>query len=203
MLQRRVLIFASLVIQYYSEDMCVQRVSIFLIAVALIAGMLGCEPTPSPTPEYDLTIASTAGGNVTTPGEGTFTYDEGTMVNLTAEAEGGYHFLSWTGDVGTIINVESATTTISMNGNHSITANFEAEFMIAAGAFHTVGLESDGTMVAVGDFSRDQCDVDNWTDIVQVSAGLLHTVGTKDDGSVVAVGANFYGQCNVGGWTLN
>jgi uncharacterized repeat protein (TIGR02543 family) len=73
---------------------------------------------------YDLTIASTAGGNVTVPGEGTFTYDEGTMVDLTAEAEEGYQFVNWTGDVGTIAAVNNATTTITMSGDYSITANF-------------------------------------------------------------------------------
>jgi hypothetical protein len=73
---------------------------------------------------YDLTIASTAEGSVTTPGEGTFTYDEGTMVNLTAEAEEGYQFVNWTGDVGTIAAVNNATTNITMSGDYSIMANF-------------------------------------------------------------------------------
>jgi hypothetical protein len=48
--------------------------------------------------EYDLTMSSTAGGSVTAPGEGTFTYIEGTEVNLVAEAEEGYRFVNWTGD---------------------------------------------------------------------------------------------------------
>jgi hypothetical protein len=42
-----------------------KRVSVFLIAAALIAGMVGCEPTPSPIPQYNLTITSTEGGEVT------------------------------------------------------------------------------------------------------------------------------------------
>jgi len=78
-----------------------------------------------PSVQYDLTIASTAGGSVTTPGEGIFTYDEGTVVDLMAEAEETYHFVNWTGDVGTIANVNDASTTIIMGGNYSITANFE------------------------------------------------------------------------------
>jgi len=73
---------------------------------------------------YDLNISSTTGGSVTIPGEGTSTYDEGTVVNLVAEAEEGYEFVNWTGDVGTIADVNSATTTITMNNNYSITANF-------------------------------------------------------------------------------
>jgi hypothetical protein len=35
---------------------------------------------------HGLTTSSTAGGSVTTPGEGLFTYDEGTVVDLMAEA---------------------------------------------------------------------------------------------------------------------
>jgi preprotein translocase subunit YajC len=75
--------------------------------------------------QYDLTISSTEGGSVTEPGEGVFTYDEGTIVDLVAEAEEGYRFVRWTGDVGTIADIYDASTTITMNGNYSITANFE------------------------------------------------------------------------------
>jgi alpha-tubulin suppressor-like RCC1 family protein len=35
--------------------------------------------------------------------------------------------------------------------------------MIAAGFFHTVGIKTDGTVVAVGDNSSEQCNVDDWT----------------------------------------
>jgi hypothetical protein len=75
--------------------------------------------------EYDLTTSSTTGGSVTVPGEGTFTYYDGTMVNLVATANSGYYFFNWTGDVGTIASVNAPTTTITMNDNHSITANFK------------------------------------------------------------------------------
>ena len=37
----------------------------------------------------------------------------------------GYRFVEWTGDVGTIADVYAAATTITMNGDYSITANFE------------------------------------------------------------------------------
>ena len=81
--------------------------------------------------------------------------------------------------------------------------NFGPEYTprVAAGRWHTVGLEADGTVVAVGYNYFGQCDVGNWTDIVQVAAGRFHTVGLKADGTVIAVGNNDYGQCDVGGWT--
>ena len=150
---------------------------------------------------YDLTINSTTGGDVTTPGEGTHNYTAGMVVSLVATPDAGYHFVDWTGNVGTIANVNAASTTITMNDDYSITANFEYTPMAAAGWDHTVGLKSDGTVVAAGRNDHGQCNVGGWTNIIQVAAGYSHTVGLKADGTVVAVGDNTYGQCDVGGWT--
>lgn len=73
--------------------------------------------------------------------------------------------------------------------------------LIAAGAFHTVGLKADGTVVAVGSNKCGQCDVNGWSNIVAVAAGNFHTVGVKADGTVVAVGDNRFGECDVNGWS--
>jgi len=72
---------------------------------------------------YSLTISSTEGGSVTTPGEGTFVYATNTTVDLAAQPNG-YPFVKWTGDVGTIANVEAAATNITMYSSYSITAHF-------------------------------------------------------------------------------
>ena len=72
---------------------------------------------------------------------------------------------------------------------------------IAAEFWHTVGLQSDGTVVATGYNGDGQCDVSGWTDIVAVSAGSSYTVGLKSDGTVVATGDNDGGQCDVSEWT--
>ena len=95
------------------------RVIILLTAVALIAGMVGCAPT-----QYQLTISSTPNGSVITPGEGAFTYNEGKVVRLVARSALGYAFVEWTGDVATVTTVNSFSTTITVNGDWSITANF-------------------------------------------------------------------------------
>ncbi len=65
---------------------------------------------------------------MTSPGMGTFSYDTGTVVSLMATPTCiyQYRFVNWTGDVGTIANTNAASTTITMNGNCSIRANFEA-----------------------------------------------------------------------------
>jgi hypothetical protein len=74
--------------------------------------------------QYDLTTSSGAGGSVDIPGEGTFTYDSGTVLDLVAEADSGYRFVNWTGDVTAIENINGASTTITMNDDYSVAANF-------------------------------------------------------------------------------
>ena len=78
---------------------------------------------------------------------------------------------------------------------------------IAAGSDHTVGLKTDGTVVAQGNTNLGRCDVTGWSDIVAVSAGSAHTVGLRTDGTVVAIGDNYTneqyagGRCDVESWT--
>ena len=100
----------------------VPAMSIFLVIVALTVGIVGCDDGGSEP--YTLTIASTAGGSVTTPGEGTFTYDEGTVVNLVATADDGYGFQAWIGDTEGVADPGSHTTTMILSQDSSITANF-------------------------------------------------------------------------------
>jgi alpha-tubulin suppressor-like RCC1 family protein len=72
---------------------------------------------------------------------------------------------------------------------------------IAAGAYHTVGLKEDGTVVAVGYNGLGELNVSSWTNIKAIAAGAYHTVGLKEDGTVVAVGYNGLGELNVSSWT--
>jgi hypothetical protein len=99
------------------------------IAVALITALLcmvlgNSIACTAPTTKYALTISNTDGNSVTTTGEGAFNYTADEVVDLVAVADEGYRFDEWTGNVGTITDVNAATTTITMNGDYSITANF-------------------------------------------------------------------------------
>lgn len=79
----------------------------------------------------------------------------------------------------------------------------KAARFIAAGFWHTVGLKSDGTVVAAGDQDESQCAVTGWRDIAAVAANAEYTLGLKSDGTVVATeytGKYDHGQCNVAGW---
>ena len=72
---------------------------------------------------------------------------------------------------------------------------------LAVGFYHTVGLRSDGTVLATGRNTEGQCNVSGWTDITAVACGAYHTVGLRSDGTVVTAGRNTEGQCDVTGWT--
>ena len=71
---------------------------------------------------------------------------------------------------------------------------------ISVGAQHTLGLNTNGTVVATGLNNHLQCEVKSWRDIIAVSAGKFHSVALKKDGTVEAVGMNDKEQCDVDGW---
>ena len=79
---------------------------------------------------------------------------------------------------------------------------------IQCGTYYTVGLKSDGTVVANGNNGNGECDVSDWEDIVAIAAGGLYTVGLKSDRTVVATKytsalyerSTRHGQCEVSDW---
>ena len=92
------------------------------------------EPAPPPV-KYTLTTAAnpTAGGTVApTTGQ----YTEGATVSITATPAGEYLFSSWTGATGT-----TATTSVVMNSNKTVTANFvKKKYPL------TITVEGEGTV---------------------------------------------------------
>jgi hypothetical protein len=151
-----------------------------------------------PSVQYDLTISSTTGGSVTTPGEDTYTYDEGTVVDLVADAEEGYRFVEWTGDVGTIADAYTATTIITMNGDYSITANFAAIYDITisstgGGSVTEPGEDTftydEGTVVDLAADAENDYRFVEWTDDVGTIADAYDattTITMNGDYSITA-----------------
>jgi len=78
-----------------------------------------------PDPQVQLTIRSTAGGSVAEPGEGSFDFPLGTEVSLAATPDEGYRFVGWSSQADTIADVNSASTTITMDSSYLVTADFE------------------------------------------------------------------------------
>jgi Leucine-rich repeat (LRR) protein len=147
-----------------------------------------CVIRPGQPPKLvcDLTISSSGGGSVTIPGEGTFSYDEGTVVDLVAEADEGYQFGSWSGDVGSIASVNATTTTITMTDNLSITANFERISV----TYYTLTIAVDGsgsTSPSVGQHSYAAGTV---LPIIATPADGYHFVNwTGDVGTIASANA--------------
>ena len=177
-----------------------KRLSAFVITVALIAGMIGCVGV-----KYDLTISSTAGGSVTTPGEGTFTYDADTVVDLVAEAEESYQFANWILDVCTIADVNDATTIIIMQGDYSITANFQEIPLLeydltivstAGGSVTTPGEDTftydEGTVVNLVAQAEEGYHFVNWTGNVDTIADIGEASTTITMQGDYSITANFW-----------
>ena len=66
---------------------------------------------------------------------------------------------------------------------------------ISAGAYHSLGLLEDGSILAWGDNDCGQTTVPK-TDkkFIAISAGYYHSLGLLEDGSVLAWGDNRYGK---------
>ena len=60
-------------------------------------------------------------------GEGTFEYEEGAVVQLSADPDDEYNFYKWEGDKDTIEDDHAADTTITMNDDYDITAKFKED----------------------------------------------------------------------------
>jgi hypothetical protein len=93
-----------------------------LVAILLllppIVGGCGNKEQPS-TKEYSLIIA-VSGEGTTAPTLGTYTYNEGDWVTITAMPGSGWKFDHWSGDAsGT-----NVTVAIRMDGDKSVAANF-------------------------------------------------------------------------------
>jgi hypothetical protein len=74
------------------------------------------------SPNYTLTMAvEPTGTGTTNPATGDNSYPENTVVTLTAYAASGYVFDYWDGDVD---DVNSPTTTVTVDGNKTVTAHF-------------------------------------------------------------------------------
>jgi hypothetical protein len=150
--------------------------------------------------QYNVTTSSTAGGSVTEPGEDTFIYDEGTVVDLIAEAEEGYRFIEWTGDEGTIEDVYAAATTITMNGNYTITANFVAIYDLstsstAGGSVTEPGEDTltydEGTVVDLIAEAEEGSWFIEWTGDVGTIADVYATTTTITMNNDYSITANF------------
>jgi uncharacterized repeat protein (TIGR02543 family) len=106
-------------------------------------------PTPTPTPAgFSLTLKITKGGKVTLPPASSSKYPADTVIDLVANADSGYVFSGWTGDVANIADAKSANTTIIIKSNVTVTANFVPTYTLT---IRTLG----GSITAPGESTHD------------------------------------------------
>jgi len=80
--------------------------------------------------QQTLSISSTSGGSVTSPGEGDFQYLQDTNAAIVASPAQFYHFDVWSGSAvtaGKVADPCAASTTVFMDANYAVVANFEAD----------------------------------------------------------------------------
>jgi hypothetical protein len=96
-----------------------------------------------------LTVSSTEGGSVVVPGEGTFAYGLGESVAIEAVAEAGYSFSHWSGsgvDAGKVADPAAASTSVLMDGDCELVANFAVNHKTL-----TISSTTGGAVLAPGE----------------------------------------------------
>jgi hypothetical protein len=84
------------------------------------------------------------------------------------------------------------------NGETTIPGGLSSVATIAAGGFHGLALNSDGTVAVWGDNSSGQTTIPaGLSNVVAIAGGEYHSLALKSDGTVVAWGFNFYGQTTI------
>lgn len=158
---------------------------------------------------HTLTVLSTSGGSVTNPGEGTFSYDDGAFVSIQATASTNYQFVNWTGtavDDGKVTNPNAASTTVHMDADYTLVANFALAqrtltFSSTNGGSVTVPGEGDfqyahGTFVAIRAVTESNYHFMNWTGSA-VDAGKVANPNSAS--TTVTADADYSIQANFGG----
>ncbi len=144
-----------------------------------------------------LSISSTAGGH-TEPNEGDHQFSNGTVVDINAVPDVSCHFVNWTGTgviAGKVANPNSVSTTITMDSNYTVTANFAIDTFTLNYSAGTGG-SLTGETTQVVDYNT------NGTAVTAVPDTGYHFVNWSDDSTAnprtdlnvtanIAVTANF------------
>ena len=136
-----------------------KRLTLFVFFILLSCSKDSPIPdAPTPTVKYTLTVTASEGGTVNNTGG---THNENSSVSITATADAGYEFTSWSGDASGTDN----PLTVSMNGNKTITANFiRTQYTLS------IGKIGDGTITQEVTSSAKTTEEYNSGDVVSLLA---------------------------------
>ncbi len=99
---------------------------------------------------------------------------------------------------GLVLRADGTVTVLPDAGPVDPPAGIGQVTAVAAGAFHCLALQADGTVTAWGYNASGQTAVPTGlTNVVAVAAGTGHSLALRDDGTVVGWGDNTYAQINV------
>lgn len=107
----------------------------------------------APHAPSDLTTSSSAGGSIMLPGEGVFTYDCNTPVDVRAVPEPCYHFTGWTGtavDEDRVVNSHDPNTTVTVDTDYTLIASFQldtSELTISSASGGSVATPGEGVFI--------------------------------------------------------
>ena len=149
--------------------------------------------------EFKYTVGLKADGTVVAVGrkddDGQAQFNVSDWRRITAIAAGRYHTVGLRSDGTVTARMITGTFFILSDDkktNHDVgqcnVSDWTDIIAIAANNSHTVGLRSDGTVVAVGDNSSGQCNVSDWTDVAEIAADKYTTYGLTKDGTLLIAG---------------
>jgi hypothetical protein len=106
---------------------------------------------------------------------------------------------------GTTNSAEASLTIIPLilggdnsQGQSGIPAGATNVVAVAAGAWHSLGLRANGSVLAWGDDNEGQCNIPaGLSNVLAIAGGGYHSLAIQADETVVAWGANDYAQTNV------
>ncbi|MFC1607454.1 InlB B-repeat-containing protein [Candidatus Latescibacterota bacterium] len=138
---------------------------------------------------FKLDVSASIGGTVT----GSGTYDSGSFANISATSAANYRFISWSGDV---TDQSSASTTVNMDADKSVTANFELipvqqtyallVHTSGGGTASGTGSYNPGSVVNISAVPDDGYGFTGWTGDVAEPTNASTTVTMDSDKSVTA-----------------
>ncbi|MCJ7790595.1 MAG: putative Ig domain-containing protein, partial [Candidatus Atribacteria bacterium] len=142
-------------------------------------------------PTYTLTTAVDPASSGTVTGAGS--YDAGVTANITATPIGDYEFVNWTG--ASVGAANSATTTILMDGDKTVTANFALKKYTLtllvnpaeSGTVTGAGTYSSGATVTIIATVKNCYEFVNWTGDTVADANSANTTIVMNSNKSVTV----------------
>jgi tetratricopeptide (TPR) repeat protein len=124
------------------------------------------------------------------------TYSSPEWYQMKAIAVGGERFMLGLKEDGTVVFHGNATTDAGQ------VSSWRNVSKIACGAYHSLALKTDGTVLASGrNIYGEVSGVEDWRGIRSIAAGEDFSVGVRNDGTVVYCGNTDDGRCAVDDWT--